>query len=255
MHGRQAAGLLILAWLLLALAHAAAAAEPAFPPLGGRVVDEAQILSPAAEARLSAQLEAHEKATSNQVVVATLASLQGYDIADYGTRLARQWQIGQGERDNGVVLIVAPNERAVRIEVGYGLEGDLPDAIASNIVQTAILPAFRAGNMEAGVEAGVAAILAAIEGTYEPLPKERTQDGAVPDWIIPLIFVGVWMLIIGGAAYGRRRRGLAPWIIMGGGLGGLGGSGGGRGRSSGFGGGGFRGGGGSFGGGGASGRW
>jgi uncharacterized protein len=246
--------LALLLWLLLAIAQSAAAAEPDFPPLSGRVVDQAGILSPQAEARLTAQLEAHEKATSNQVVVATLASLEGYDIADYGTRLGRHWQIGQGERDNGALLIVAPNERAVRIEVGYGLEGDLPDAIASNIVQTAILPAFRAGQMEAGVEAGVAAILAAIEGSYEALPQEREPSrGTLPDWVIPLIFFGVWLFIAGGAAYGRRRRGgWGPWIIGGGLGGGFGGRSGGGGFSSG---GGFRGGGGSFGGGGASGRW
>lgn len=237
--------------LLLVIAQApATAADPAFPALTGRVVDQAEVLSPAVEARLTAQLEAHEKATSNQVVVATLASLQGYDIADYGVRLARHWQIGQRGRDNGVVLIVAPNERAVRIEVGYGLEGALPDAIASNIIQTAILPAFRAGNLEAGVEAGVAAILAAIEGTYEPLPEPSQRDASVPEWVIPLIFFGVWLFIVGTAARARRRGGRGPWIITGGGLGG-----GWGGRSGGGFGGGFSGGGGSFGGGGASGRW
>jgi uncharacterized protein len=241
---RRAAPWLALLLLLAALAVPAVAAEPAFPPLTGRVVDEAGILSPETEARLAAQLEAQEKQTSNQVVVVTLKSLQGYDIADYGYRLGRHWGIGTEQRNNGVLLIVAPNETAVRIEVGYGLEGTLTDALSSNIIQTAILPAFRAGNYDSGVEAGVSAILAAIAGTYEPVPAQEEA----PDWLFLILFGILFTLVMVRGHRTQRRRGIGLGGLML--MGGLG-----RGSGGGFGGGLFGGGGGSFGGGGASGRW
>jgi len=126
---------------VVVLATAALALD--FPALTGRVVDNANLLSAQQESRLTQQLASHEEATSNQVVVVTLPSLQGTSIDDFGYQLGRHWGIGQAGRDNGVLLIVAPNERKVRIEVGYGLEGDLPDAIARAIIDQNILPAFR----------------------------------------------------------------------------------------------------------------
>lgn len=248
-----------LAVLLALVFWAGAALTQTFPDLSGRVVDGAGILPPAAEQAIAKKLAAHEKATSNQVVVVTLKSLEGHDIADYGYRLGRHWGIGQKGRDNGVLLIVAPNERKVRIEVGYGLEGDLPDATAKLIVENDILPRFRDGDMAGGVSAGVDAILGAIEGTYEPLPSAKKKDiGPAIVEFVPLLGFGfIFVLAMLRTFRGEGRVGRrGPWgrrggpIIMGGGhRHGSGGFGGG------LGGGGFSGGGGGFGGGGASGGW
>ena len=139
------------------------------PPLTGRVVDLANVLSPATEAALTEQLAAHEQRTSNQLVVATVPSLQGYDIERFAVELFRAWGLGQKDRNNGVLLLVAPNEREVRIEVGYGLEGTLTDALSADIIQNRILPRFRAGDIPGGIAGGVDAILAVIEGTYQPI--------------------------------------------------------------------------------------
>lgn len=150
-----------------------------FPQLSGRVVDEANILSPTIEQTLSQQLAQHEQQTTNQVVVVTLSSLQGTTIEDYGYQLGRHWGIGQEGKDNGVLLIVAPNDRKVRIEVGYGLEGVLTDALSSVIIQTRILPAFKSGDMEQGVLLGASAILDVLGGdveAVEAMQKEAQQD-------------------------------------------------------------------------------
>ena len=149
-------GLLILASTTPALAQAA----PQFPPLTGRIVDEARLLSPAKEAEIDAKLAALEADTSDQLVVVTLNSLDGFEIEDYGYRLGRHWGIGRGQKDNGVLLIVAPNERKARIEVGYGLEPILTDAFSSRVIQTLMLPAFRTGGYERGITEGVDALIA-----------------------------------------------------------------------------------------------
>ncbi len=130
-------------------------AEPNFPKLSGRVVDEAGILSQSERSDLTQRLASFESQSSNQLVVVTLSTLGDLSIEEYGYQLGRAWGIGTREHDHGVLLIVAPNERKVRIEVGYGLEGALPDAIAANIIQSQILPAFKRSNMAAGVSAGV----------------------------------------------------------------------------------------------------
>jgi uncharacterized protein len=236
---------LVAALLLLA---APLLAAPQFPPLSGRVIDQANILSPSTESKLTELLAEHERKTGNQVVVVTLASLQGYDIADYGVQLGRTWKLGQADRNNGAILIVAPKERLVRIEVGYGLEGALPDARASGIIFQEIIPRFRANDMEGGVVQGTLAILGAIEGTYQakPAASGRSADPSLLP-ILMIVAFFVFMLIFNGYNRGARRGGWgAPVFIPGGGRGGWGG---------GRGGGGFSGGGGSFGGGGASGRW
>jgi len=129
--------------LLLALLVATAAQAIDFPPLTGRVVDAAGILSTATRADLTGRLEAHERATGQQIVVVTVPNLGGIPIEDYGYQLGRHWGIGGKEHDTGAVLIVAEAEHKVRIEVGYGLEGDLTDAMSSNIINTRIVPAFR----------------------------------------------------------------------------------------------------------------
>ena len=148
-------------------------AAPEFPALSGRVVDEAGLLTPAQTQSLTQALAAAEQNTSNQLVVVTLPDLQGYDIADYSYQLGREWGIGSKENDNGVLLIVAPNDRKVRIEVGYGLEGVLTDALSSVIVQQEILPAFRQGQFYGGIQAGVTSIQAAIKGEYQGEQQPR----------------------------------------------------------------------------------
>ncbi|MFT4255104.1 MAG: TPM domain-containing protein [Caulobacter sp.] len=265
-----APALLFLALLFLA---GAALAAPTFPPLTGRVVDQAGVLSPAAEQRLTDELAALEKDTGRQVVVATLSSLQGYEIEDYGYQLGRAWGIGEKDRNTGALLIVAPNERKVRIEVGYGLEPVLTDALSSVIIQSAVLPRFKAGDLEGGVVAGTDAIVKQLSlpdgeakaQVAQAAQAEREDDGGVPlVAVFIIVIIGVMIL---RAMFGRRRRrrgvlGSAlgdalPWILIdaltsgGRGRGGFGGGGG----WSGGGGGGFSGGGGSFGGGGSSGSW
>ena len=237
-----------------------------FPELTGRVVDQADLLDPAQEAALAAKLEALETQSNRQLVVATVNSLEGYDIADYGYQLGRTWGIGQdgegeAEKDNGLILLVAPNERKVRMEVGYGLEGIMTDALSSVIIQKDILPQFRNDDMAGGIIAGVDRI-----STHLSLPEDEARliaqdaeqqtsqgDGENIGLIIFWAFILIFFVIIpmfsnrGGKRY---RRGAGPVVIWGGGSGWGGGSSGG-----GFGGGGFSGGGGSFGGGGASGGW
>jgi uncharacterized protein len=226
-----------LAALLCFLFAAAALASPALPPLSGRVVDQAQILSPQVERRLDELLAAHERETSNQLVVATVRTLGDYEIADYAVELGRAWRLGQAGRDNGVILLFAPNERQVRIEVGYGLEGALPDATAFSIVQNEILPRFRQGDFDAGVLAGTAAILGAIEGTYRAKPAPRIDEDEIGS-IVPILMV---LAFIATMLLNRRRRGMLGPLAGLGALSGLGGR--------------PRRGGGSFGGGGATGRW
>jgi uncharacterized protein len=253
MPSRAFAGALVLLCLLFG----AARAEPNFPPLSGRVVDETGSLTPATVERLTALLAEEEQKTGDQLVVTVVKSLQGDTIEDYGYRLGRFWGIGQKGKDNGAILLVAPAEHKVRIEVGYGLEGSLTDAQSRVIIERAILPAFRRGDVNAGVLAGTAAILDVLGGVAEPADQGASPGGMEPmqgaagiggfGILIPIIFFllffGIrgffWPLLIGSALAGRGRGGMYY------GSGGMGG---------GFGGG-FSGGGGGFGGGGASGGW
>ncbi len=231
----------------------AAAAEPTFPELTGRVVDQAGLLEAAEEAALSRLLEQHERKTTNQIVVVTLQSLQGYPIEDFGYRLGRHWGIGQKGKDNGALLIVAPKERKVRIEVGYGLEGTLTDTLSRMIIESEILPRIRKNDFPGGIRAGVVSILKALEGTYEaPAVTERRKDASYA-WVgfllIIVFFVSLPVLWERFGSPSRHTR-YHDTHSYGGGHSSGGGFGGG-----GFGGGGFSGGGGGFGGGGASGGW
>ncbi|QCD52536.1 TPM domain-containing protein [Campylobacter sp. RM16192] len=139
------------------------AAELNFPPLTGRVVDEANILSQGAKENLTKILANHESNTTNQVVVVTLNSLQGRSLEEYSLELGRYWAIGQKDKDNGVLLVIAPNEKEIRIEVGYGLEASLTDAITHEIIQRVILPKFKDGNFEQGILDGVTKIIDFID--------------------------------------------------------------------------------------------
>lgn len=241
----------IILALLSALYAGSAFAEINFPELTGRVMDNADMLDEKTERVLTEQLAAHEQATGNQIAVVTLPDLQGYTIEDYGYQLGRHWQLGQEGKDNGALLVVAKEERKVRIEVGYGLEGELTDAVVSSIVHMVILPQFRQSDFNGGVSAGVTKMIEALGGEYaaperEYLERERDEPSPAMLGFLAL-FVVIWILLTALGGGGRGGRG---------GYGGTGYYGGGFGRGGGFGGGGgFSGGGGSFGGGGASGGW
>lgn len=227
-------------------------AAPQFPALTGRVVDNANLLSPNARASLEETLAFHEQSQGNQVVVVTVSNLQGYTIEEFGYLLGRHWGIGQKKINNGVLLIVAKDERKVRIEVGYGLEGALTDALSSNILGTKVLPYFRAGDFEQGILQGTQSILEAINGEYQP--TANAQSSEQPDLRALLIFLLLlffWLAMAGG-----KKRGFSDNLAILGGiiLGSSSRGSGGFGSGGGFGGG-FGGGGGGFGGGGASGGW
>ncbi len=243
---------LVLALLCFALP--ALAKEPDYPKLTGRVVDQAGILSDEVEGQLTGWLQGFEQDTKRQVVVATIKSLDGEAIEEYGVGLGRKWGIGQKGTDSGAILLVAPNDRQVRIEVGYGLEGELTDAVSRAIIEQQIVPSFKQGDYETGVINGTAAMLNALGWKGAPQAVAQPVPGPGPavgfDWITLLYFGGFFLFIVLRMMFGRRgRRGL--WGAASSGWGGGWGSGGGF--SSG--GGGFSSGGGSFGGGGASGRW
>ena len=247
-----------------ALIAIAALAAPSFPTLTGRVVDQAGVLDQATAARLTAKLADLEAKTTTQLVVVTLPSLQDYDIADYGYQLGRHWGIGQKGTNNGAILIVAPSERRVRIEVGYGLEGMLTDAVTRLIITNAILPRFRTGDFAGGIERGVDDIIQVLSGDAEDFKKRAAEHSGRPSggeglslFVFVIIILVVWFLIFRAQSsqqrVGRRSRsGPVFFPPIGGGWPSGSESGGGW---SGGGNGGFSGGGGSFGGGGSSGSW
>ena len=257
---RRWAPLLLMLVASLLASVAASATVPSFPNLTGRVVDQANVLSPQARTELDKKLELLEAQTSRQLVVVTVSSLQGLEIEAYGYQLGRAWGIGEKKRNTGVLLIVAPNERRVRIEVGYGLEGVLTDALSSVILQERVLPKLRTGDVAGGVLAGADELIVQLslpdDQAKARVETARLQQSA-PDSAVPLGLVGIivlWVIVgligtIGGRKGHRADLWLLPFMIL---------AGGGSGRRGGggmSGGGGFSGGGGSFGGGGASGRW
>jgi len=247
----------LAAALLLVLA-AAGAQALTFPALSGRVVDEAAILDLQTRSLIEQKLAELEAKSRIQLVVVTLKSLQGTSIEDYGYQLGRHWGIGQKGENNGALLIVAPNERKVRIEVGYGLEGTLTDAVSRLIIENAILPRFRAGDFAGGVTRGTDDIIEVLSGNAQEW-KERAakRPEAAPEGVdigtiilLIVIFIIVVRMMSRGHGIQRGRRGMwgaGPPVIVPGGWGG--------GSSGGSSGGGFSGGGGSFGGGGSSGSW
>lgn len=256
-----------------------------FPKLTGRVVDNANLLSSSVEQQLTQQLKAHEDKTTNQVVVVTVNTLQGLEIADYGYQLGRHWGIGQADANNGVLLVVAPKQRKVRIEVGYGLEGTLTDALSKQIVDFEIIPRFKQKDFQAGIQAGTKAILGILGGSIDVAQYQQKRQKSNKAELIPQLFMFVFIALFvgfflrlmmgvkastglvfaGSFVVGLLVSGLGFALLvaiiatvfhlfnsMSGGRGGGGYYGGGYG-GGGFGGGGF--GGGGFGGGGASGGW
>ncbi|MDX2308610.1 MAG: TPM domain-containing protein [Hyphomicrobium sp.] len=258
--------------ILVCAANSAYAADPKFPPLTGRIVDGANLLSLEDEAAIETELATLEGKSSDQLVVVTLPSLQGFTIEEFGYKLGRHWGIGQKEQDNGVLLIVAPNERKVRIEVGQRLEPILTDGLSKIIVTNAVLPSFRRGDFPGGIKAGVRDIKDVLLGDAEGV-KERARGLGEPDGVdwVALLIIAIWLAIflyilwrqtelarqapspLGRRRLRRRRSGLdqPDVIILPGGSGHWDGGWSGGGGS----GGGWSGGGGTFSGGGASGSW
>lgn len=254
--------------LWLALLAAAFAAE--LPALTGRVVDSAGMMDAASRQALDAKLAAFEQKSSDQIVVATIPSLDGEALEPYANRLFRAWKLGQAGEDNGILLLVARDDRKMRIEVGYGLEGTLTDLHSRLIIEN-MVPAFRAGDFSGGITKAVDDIILVLEGNAAELEaraeRNRQEEEGVP--FVAMIFIAVWVCLFFGSflfavlapVFGRklgpgRYRWLGMDITIGQGSrrrsSGSGWSGGGGGWS---GGGGFSGGGGSSGGGGASGSW
>jgi len=234
-----------------------------FPALTGRVVDQAGVINAASRAAIDAKSKALEDKSGIQLVVATVKSLQGGDIETYANQLFRFWKLGEAKKNNGVLLLVAPTEHKVRIEVGYGLEGTLTDALSSVIISSAIVPRFKTGDFSGGIDRGVDGIISVLSGDAAEWHRKvnvRSEDASSDfNKLFPLLFFGLLFLVMwylirhagGGPGAGGRRSGIGP-IILGSLLGG--GFGGGSSGGGGFGGG-FSGGGGSSGGGGASGGW
>jgi uncharacterized protein len=273
----------ILAACLFALA---ASGQVAVPPLAARVTDLTGTLSGAAVQRIEARLADLEAKKGSQIAVLILPTTQPEDIEQFGIRVMDQWKVGRKGVDDGAILIVAKDDRRVRIEVGYGLEGALPDAIAKRIIDETITPLFKQGNFDGGVEAGVDRMISVVNGEPLPAPDKNWERGRGGGNLLPILFIAA---LIGGlvlrAIFGRLLGSIATGGIVGvlavmvthlwplavgagilgflfallsGSSGGWvagGGWGGGLGGGGGFGGGGFSGGGGGGGGGGASGGW
>ena len=223
------------------------------------VVDESSTLDASQINYLSNKLSEEEKNSSNQIVVYMIPSLEGESLEDVSIRLAEKNKIGKKDKNNGVLLLIVKNDKKIRIEVGYGLEGVLTDAVSSKIIRNEITPSFKSGNFYEGINRGVDAIIATIKGEYTADKDTKDADAGcclgVPIFVI-LIFGGIFVFIlfsfikgilgVGRSIYSGKKGWNSGWG---------GGSWGGGGSSGGFGGGGFSGGGGSFGGGGASGSW
>lgn len=239
-------------------ASAAGAEEVIPPPPAAHFNDYASIVSPSTAASLDAELVQFEKTTSNQIVVAIYPEMKSdSSVEDYTVRIAQSWHVGQKSHDNGAVLFIFAQSHQIYLQVGYGLEGALPDALARRIIANEITPAFKRGDFDAGVTAGVHAIFAATRGEYKGTGStagSRNQNAGIPILFIVIVLVIIISSIRSRAAMyqsGGRSGfgGILPLILM------SGGRGGGGGGFGGGGGGGFAGGGGSFGGGGAGGSW
>ena len=230
--------------LILCLSSAVAVALD-FPALSGRVVDQAGVMTAEAKSDVEAKSKTLEDKSGIQLVVATVKSLQGSDIETYANQLFRFWKLGEAQKNNGVLLLVAPTEHKVRIEVGYGLEGTLTDALSSLIISSAIVPRFKTGDYSGGIERGVDGIISVLTGDSADWQRKvnvRKEDTSSDfDKLFPILFFVIIIFIVW---YLRRHAG-TPY----------GGGGWGSGWGGGGFGGGFSGGGGSSGGGGASGGW
>jgi uncharacterized protein len=248
-----------LAFAFIAYAWALALAAPNFPALTGRIVDQANVIPPAKRVDLDLKLAELEMKSGIQLVVATVSSLDGEEIEPYANELFRTWKLGQKDKNNGVLLLVAPKERRVRIEVGYGLEGTLTDALSKVIITNAIAPRFKTGDYGDGVTRGVDDIITVLTtdaSEWQQKPSLRLDHDTAPDAgeyiLLGLLLVLIVLLIVSPGFRWFFFNVLANIAVS------SGGSRGGYSRGGGWsggGGGGWSGGGGSSGGGGASGSW
>lgn len=267
----------ILAAVFVTAAAVALAGAAALPALTGRVVDQAGIIDASLEADITRTLADFQARSSDQVVVATIASLDGEAIEPYANRLFRAWKLGQAGENNGVLLLVAPNDRKMRIEVGYGLEGTLTDLHSRLIIENVLVPAFRAGDYGLGIQAATNDIIGVLSGNAAELearykrnkPTESSDSSGTDIDLFAIIWFALlitsFILPFLARRFGRKiGPGRYKWLGItfglsgsggGGGFGGGSGGGFGGGWSGGSSGGGFSGGGGSSGGGGASGSW
>ncbi len=240
---------LVIGFLLATVQALTVNAQRDVPPLNNqRVHDDAGVLSPSTVAYLEQSLRAFEDSTSNQLAILIFSSLEGEDIAQFGIRVADSWKLGTKGNDNGVILLVAINDRKVRIEVGQGLEGPLPDAVCNRIIRNELAPSFRRGDYEGGVVSTIEAIRKAIKGEYKGTGPRKSRRG------LPAGFIVLLIIILFAMRRGNRGGRGGGWsagtgFLLGSALGSMGRGGGGGGF------GGFSGGGGSFGGGGSSGSW
>jgi len=235
------------------------------PPSDRLVTDLGDFLEPVEERALERKLRTYADTTSTQIAVVTVQDLGGMDAQEFALEIGRSWGVGQEGRDNGIVFLVSRAERQIRIEVGYGLEGAVPDAIASRIVRDVVTPSFKQGQFFAGINAGVDLIMAAAAGEFDGLPSSSGsgRGGGIDPIFVYLAFLFLYFIISGirnkgggKGGYRKGRRSGMPIIFWGGGMHGHRGGGFGGGGGGGFGGGGFGGfGGGGFGGGGAGGSW
>jgi uncharacterized protein len=246
-------------WVLLALASSVHAQDFKFPELIGRVVDQANVLPADARQAIDAKLVDLENKSSIQFVVATVESLQDRDIETYANLLFRKWALGEKKRNNGVLLLVAPKQKKVRIEVGYGLEGVLTDALSKLVIVNGMAPRFKAGDFAGGVTRGVDDVISVLTTDTSEWQKKPDLRPDSPDTmlgaILPFLIVALVIFIIWRSRHGGGGGGGGPFIIVNGPGWSSGGWGGWSNRSGGGDFGGFSGGGGSSGGGGASGDW
>jgi len=228
-----------------------AVSQPSIPELWGTPIhDEAKVLSATFIHQLESQLKAFGDSTSNQIALLVIRTLDGYPVEQYALEVAEKWKLGQAEKDNGVLMLISLEDRKIRIEVGYGLEGVLPDILANQIIRNEIAPYFRKGDYEGGIQAGMTGIMRAIAGEYQGEPQRSRSSEGMP--VMPLIIFLIVIILISRMRGGRGGRRGGGWSSGSGWFGGGGWSGGSGGWS---GGGGFSGGGGGFGGGGSSGSW
>jgi uncharacterized protein len=247
--------LILTAWLFISIT----ANAQTFPALTGRVIDNAQMIDPITRTALEQKLQTYYLKSTDQVVIATINSLEGYEMADYANRLFRHWQLGQKGKNNGVLLLISKGDRKVRIEVGRGLEGILTDALSKYIIQGAIVPKFKAGDPSAGISLAIDSIISVLSGDAEELKRRSVRPDKSDEFdittlipIIIFIIIVIIMLRNMKSAHLRRNNPYAPsnnWVVLPTPSSNWGGGGFSSGDS------GFSGGGGDSGGGGASGSW
>lgn len=181
------------------------------PPLTGRIVDLAHLLPSDVAVSLSAEMAEHERKTGNQIAVLTLPSLEGEPLEEFSHRVSTTWKLGRKGTDNGVLLLVVPGERRIRIEVGYGLEGTLTDAKSSQIIRREIVPHFKAGDFAGGIAAGLKAIMGTIEGTYTAPVATHEQSEQNSPWESVFIAIVIGALV-GGSLFGGQLKGMGSLI-------------------------------------------